>query len=504
MTEWRVRVVAGIAGVIAASSLLLAAGCSDPEPTPTPQPTATPAPTASPQPTATPQPAPTPVPTATPQPTPTPRPLPLTAEEVYELVSRSVVRVETPITLGTGVLIEGGYVVTSAHLVLPYAHVNVTLADGQSIPDAPVAHVDYLTNTAVLGPFPPVAEPLSIAEATDLKTGTTVYLVAHQWHEGADPEPSMTQGIISGTAHWAAANLTLFQTDAGVKAGHHGGALVTETGALAGISGLVGPDAPIPLIPHADSLLTKIEPLLGGEDVSDLGDRLLRAEHELSDGEGTLVARLGQHGYAITGPLGETVTIDVTSDNDVFLIAWDFIGNHIVSVDETNTGTETLSLTIREDSPYVVFVEQYARSETEYEISSSHGLFPLIDLDDGTVVEPGQSVIGALDNPADHDLFFIELEEGDAIVVDVEAAAIDPVVFVGRDDVSSRLMRSDDDGGHGLLNLDASLIYEASRTGRYAILVADSRHTRSAGYVLKVTRDSTTKDETQADSVRQA
>ena len=78
------------------------------------------------------------------------------------------------------------------------------------------------------------------------------------------------------------------------------------------------------------------------------------------------------------------------------------------------------------------------------------------------------------------------------------------VDYLSNTDASTRLMRSDDDGGHGLLNLDASLIYKASVTVRHAIPVADARHTRSAGYLLKVTRDSTTEDETQADSLGQA
>ncbi len=204
----------GFLVTIAVAALALASACGDPEATPTPLPTVTPQPTATPQPAPTSAPTATPQPTATAQPTATPRPLPLAPAEVYEIVTPSLVSVETPVTRGTGVLIEGGYIIANAHVLLPYSTARVTFRDGSEIVDAPIAHIDYLTNTAVLGPVITSAPPVSIAEDYTPAVGEVVYLLAHQWHDGASEAPTMTQGIVSGLAEWSPADLTLIQSQA--------------------------------------------------------------------------------------------------------------------------------------------------------------------------------------------------------------------------------------------------------------------------------------------------
>ena len=107
--------------------------------TPTPTATPTPAPTATPTtaPPATPTNTPTPTPTATPTPAPTPT-AQLTAAEVYSLVSPSIPFIETPTGTGSGVLIEGGYVITNYHVVWPYEAVRVVFPDDKVLQNVPV------------------------------------------------------------------------------------------------------------------------------------------------------------------------------------------------------------------------------------------------------------------------------------------------------------------------------------------------------------------------------
>ena len=140
MTTWRMRgFTTGILVTIAVAALALASACGDPEVTPTPLPTVTPQPTATPQPTVTPAPTATPQPMPTPRPNPTPRPVPISPLAIYEIVTPSLVRVETPVTRGTGVLIEGGYIIANAHVLLPYSTARVTFRDGErNCEDAPV------------------------------------------------------------------------------------------------------------------------------------------------------------------------------------------------------------------------------------------------------------------------------------------------------------------------------------------------------------------------------
>ena len=205
--------------------------------------------------------------------------------------------------------------------------------------------------------------------------------------------------------------------------------------------------------------------------------------------DGELDVTVAQDAYLIDVPEGETVELEVTSDNDVFLIVWDLIGNLVVRVDETSTGSEALSLIVRDDGPYVLFVEQNSGEAAEYELGSSHEIARLFDADDGTTITIGEPIVGAIDTTADHDHFFVELEAGDTIVIDARSAALDPLVLAGPDGVRLGFLERDDDGGRGLLELDARLIYTAEEAGRHVILVTDARHLRSAGYVLTVNRD---------------
>ena len=79
-------------------------------------PTDTPTPTPVPTDTPTPTPVPTDTPTPTPVPTDTPTPKPvaeMSSAEVYALISPSVAFIETTVATGSGVLIEGGYVITN-------------------------------------------------------------------------------------------------------------------------------------------------------------------------------------------------------------------------------------------------------------------------------------------------------------------------------------------------------------------------------------------------------
>ena len=128
----------------AAAAVFLAGACSSTEgPAPTPIPTVTPQPTA------------TPPPQATPQPTATPQPLPVTPSDIYNAVVTSTVIVETPANSGTGVLIEGDYILASAHVVSSFANARLLFPDGTEISDAPVIHFDYMLDIAILGPLRP-------------------------------------------------------------------------------------------------------------------------------------------------------------------------------------------------------------------------------------------------------------------------------------------------------------------------------------------------------------
>ena len=178
-----------------------------PMPGPTPEPSA-PTPTRAPSPTATlapsptatlaPTPEPTPVPTAAPRPTaaPTPPPAILTPAEVFSRISPSVVLIETGLSLGTGILIEGGYVLTNHHVVWPYDKAWVVFPDGTELEGVPVVNADPLSDLAVLGPVDSQSAPLALADGEDLPIGSELFLVGYPAEVELLPQPTITGGIL--------------------------------------------------------------------------------------------------------------------------------------------------------------------------------------------------------------------------------------------------------------------------------------------------------------------
>ena len=194
----------------------------------TPEPTATP--TATTEPTATTQPTPTTAPTSTPTPEPTPTPKPtataepvadalLTATEVYALVAPTIVFIETPSGTGSGVLIDGGYIVTNRHVVWPYESVWATFPDGTWFEDVPVIGWDTLSDLAVLGPVDIPVAPAELADGEGLSPGSELYLVGYPAETEAFPEPTISRGILSRFREWEWLGMTYLQTDASIAGG---------------------------------------------------------------------------------------------------------------------------------------------------------------------------------------------------------------------------------------------------------------------------------------------
>jgi S1-C subfamily serine protease len=81
--------------------------------------------------------------------------------QVFARVSPSVAFIETPAFTGSGVLIDGGYVVTNAHVVWPFETVRVVFPNGIVFLNAPVLGSDLLDDLAVIGPLDTAIEPAS-------------------------------------------------------------------------------------------------------------------------------------------------------------------------------------------------------------------------------------------------------------------------------------------------------------------------------------------------------
>ncbi len=182
---------------------------SEPPASITPEPTASVAlPTVSPT-TEVPLATSKPAETATPQPTvsavvPTvpPAETALHPSELFTRISPSVVFLNTDLKMGSGVLIEGGYVLTNNHVVWPYDDVRVVLTDGTELEGVPVFNSDPLADLAVLGPIDVSAPSLTLSDGEDLTIGSDLYLVGYPAETDLFPQPTITSGILSRLREW--------------------------------------------------------------------------------------------------------------------------------------------------------------------------------------------------------------------------------------------------------------------------------------------------------------
>ncbi|MYC31136.1 MAG: trypsin-like serine protease [Chloroflexi bacterium] len=192
-------------------------------------------------PTPTPLPTPTPVPVATPTPADTQLPLFALSHNLASMVDRvkpGVVRIETDLSSGTGVIFEttevgGGLILTNHHVVDGAEGIQVQVDDNLVYP-ATVRGYDGVKDLAVLeiccGPF--VA--LDFRDSSSVKPGTEVVTVGYSLSFAGSA--TVTGGLVSAVRFDPAHDAWLIQTDAPINPGNSGGPLLTTGGEVLGIN----------------------------------------------------------------------------------------------------------------------------------------------------------------------------------------------------------------------------------------------------------------------------
>ena len=164
-------------------------------------------------------------------------------EAVDAAVSPSVVVIETPAGLGSGVVFDAtGDIVTNAHVVGSATQFTVTLTDGGQFPgtlvgtfapnDVAVVHIDA-----------PNLQPATFGDSSTLEVGQVVMAVGSP----LGLQTSVTDGIVSAlgrtvTEPGGATLPRLIQTSAAINPGNSGGALVDINGDVVGIPTLAAVD----------------------------------------------------------------------------------------------------------------------------------------------------------------------------------------------------------------------------------------------------------------------
>lgn len=137
--------------------------------------------------------------------------------------------------LGSGVIMNPqGYILTSAHIIQGKEEIQVNLNDGRQA-EAEIIGIDTDTDLAVLRIKLDNLPVIHTGDSNNLNVGDVVLAIGNPYDFGQ----TVTQGVVSAKGR-KRMGITTFedfiQTDADINPGSSGGALISATGELVGIS----------------------------------------------------------------------------------------------------------------------------------------------------------------------------------------------------------------------------------------------------------------------------
>ena len=414
---------------------------------------------------------------AAPSPTPTSVPETLTRPQVFEKVSPAIAFIQTEIGSGSGVLIEGGYVVTNAHVVWPFDAARVVFPDGTEFGQVPVKGWDLLTDLALLGPIDASAQPATLLVGENIPIGSDMYLIGYPGEVETSPQPTFVQGVLSRLREWEPGGITFFQTDATIAGGQSGGALVSAAGDVIGISGFRFTEGNFGLVASSADISPRIRQLIAGEDPSGHGERLLPLEggarrHELT---------LQSYGdaYIFTEPAGTAIEVELSGADEGGFRVFDSYGHEI-----TEDETDSFSFETEYNGPHFLVVSESGSGK--FTLIANRPLTRFDDPERDKQIRVGHSLHGNIDFPGDIDFFFLRLRRNETVEIVARSVLADTYLAIWNPIAEE--WADDDDSGGGLFGEDARIIFQAPQTGEYELFVADAGWSAPGGYVISVNR----------------
>ena len=159
---------------------------------------------------------------------------PLTAAQIAERATPSVVLIRTPSGLGTGFIVSAdGRVVTNLHVIAGAAEAVVVLGDGRTFGDVEVIGVDEQRDLAVIH-IPATKLPaVTLGDSGAVHPGDRVVAIGHPLGLGN----TVSDGLVSAV-RVLDESLTLLQISAPIAPGSSGGPLFNEKGEVIGVATL--------------------------------------------------------------------------------------------------------------------------------------------------------------------------------------------------------------------------------------------------------------------------
>ena len=397
--------------------------------------------------------------------------------QVFEKVSPAIAFIQTEIGTGSGVLIEGGYVVTNAHVVWPFDAARIVFPDGTEFGRVPVKGWDLLTDLALLGPIDTPAQPVTLLDGENIPIGSDMYLIGYPGEYNPFPQPVIVSGLLSGLRQWEPVGVTYFQTPAPTAGGQSGGALVSSTGYVIGISGFTIIEGKFVLSASSADLLPRIRQLIAGEDPSGHGERLLPLEGGVRRHELTLQSY--GDAYIFNEPAGTTIEVELSGADEGGFRVFDSYGYEV-----TEDETDSFSFETEHNGPHFLVVSESGAGK--FTLIANRPLTRFDDPERNKQIRVGHSLHGNIDFPADNDFFFLRLEKDETVEIVARSVLADTYLAIW-DPIAEEWVDDDDNGG-GLFGEDARVIFQAPQAGEYDLFLADAGWSAPGGYVLSVKR----------------
>ena len=327
----------------------------------------------------------------------------------------SLALLETPLGTGSGVLVEGRYVVTNAHVVEPFDSTAVVFPGGERHEEVPVLGVDFHADVALVGPLDTARRALPIVRAVP-EAGADLFLAGYPGDVDDDPEPVIARGALSRSRRLAEHGFTYLETDTVIADGESGGAVVDADGRVVAISGLPGDDGESTVALSGTDTLRSMARIRDGE---------VPPYRPLPEGPGvtstTLEFRSEENVWPLimrTGTRARTVRLTMPAESRPGVLVTDLYGDDLVFVNqEAVDAIEEESgepVGVEPDAPVAPGVfefelpaRSYGRIElrtllpegTRMPVESTVPFNVVADLDNDQQIRIGESVRGVLDQP---------------------------------------------------------------------------------------------------------
>ncbi len=416
----------------------------------------------------------------------------LSSEAVFASIENSVVFVQAPdrLSSGSGIVLEGGWILTNAHVVDRHPSVRVGRGDGEDLGLHDVHSIDWVFDLALIGPVTdPSLTPISRGVSSELSIGSRVLLAGFPDENSALPTPTLTEGIVSRRRSVSLGDFPFLQVDAKIAAGQSGGALVNGWGELVGISGLVfgGGDfglvfASEPLWPRVDDLIATPGPALPNGP----------AQFELNEQAGPL----RNISFTLEVEEGGSIDMSVTSPADVWVDVQTLGGITVngaqaadplrglpagaLFIDEVFEGGEDVIARV-EPGTYQVVIGAYSQEIVDVEVLALNEMRTFSDVEELQTLPTNQIVEGDFDWVRDTDTWELPLQAGQEVVITADGIS-DPVLVVRLDDV---VIGTSDDEGLGLFGKGAQVSFVAEETATYRVEIGMLDRDARWGYLLE-------------------